>query len=243
MKVLMLLIISFSAEVYAQSFWNNSSDQAQVRAGFFGEENNDNPSPQWNRPRPDGMPVEPVIREPRHNRLPFHSIVRRPRPDGLPVEPRIPPNPRIPACAGEGKPVCGVDAMPPCPEGLSCPTVMPRARTFANLCRLKEAGATLIHESACSNNKNEEEPVRGPDTRRAYCPTIYQPVCGQPAMGECPSDLSCSQVMPAAKTYSNACVMGQEGATLVSQGECGADDRQREPASSFRIKTRGAASR
>lgn len=52
------------------------------------------------------------------------------------------------------------------------------------------------------------------------CTMEYSPVCGQPPMASCPSGMSCAQVMPAPKVYSNKCVMRADGATLVNEGLC-----------------------
>ncbi len=52
------------------------------------------------------------------------------------------------------------------------------------------------------------------------CPEIYDPVCAQPPMPECPEGMMCAQVMPPVKTYVNECEMKKDGATLVSAGEC-----------------------
>lgn len=46
------------------------------------------------------------------------------------------------------------------------------------------------------------------------------PVCGQPPMPECPEGLSCVQVMPAQQTYSNKCIMEQDGARFIHDGRC-----------------------
>jgi hypothetical protein len=145
-------------------------------------------------------------------------------------------------CSDRDHPVCGVARMPACPDGMSCPTVMPQKQTFANICELKKQGATLIHESKClGGGDDSSKPL--PPTPRVDCPTVFEPVCGQPLF-HCPDGVSCPEVMPMPKTYSNACVLGQEGATLISQGEC-ADvsrpERRRNRESSRR--SRGAASR
>ncbi len=52
------------------------------------------------------------------------------------------------------------------------------------------------------------------------CTEEYAPVCGQPPMPECPEGLACMQVMPAQQTYSNKCMMQQDGATLIHDGVC-----------------------
>ena len=59
------------------------------------------------------------------------------------------------------------------------------------------------------------------------CTTEYAPVCAQPPMPTCPEGLSCIQVMPALKTYGNACEAWVAGAEIVYQGECRGDNDSR----------------
>lgn len=63
----------------------------------------------------------------------------------------------------------------------------------------------------------------GDSPRAKACPEIYDPVCGQPPMPECPEGHVCPQVMPQPKTYSNECMMKNAGAELISRGECERD--------------------
>lgn len=55
---------------------------------------------------------------------------------------------------------------------------------------------------------------------KVSCTMEYNPVCGQPAMPKCPDGMSCAQVMPQPKTYSNSCAMAVDNATLKYAGEC-----------------------
>jgi hypothetical protein len=52
------------------------------------------------------------------------------------------------------------------------------------------------------------------------CTSEYAPVCGQKPY-YCPTGAYCTQVMPQQKTYSNTCMMNNDGATLVHYGTCG----------------------
>lgn len=45
--------------------------------------------------------------------------------------------------------VCAQPPMPECPEGLSCATVMPAPKTYADECTMMQAGASLIHMGVC----------------------------------------------------------------------------------------------
>lgn len=58
------------------------------------------------------------------------------------------------------------------------------------------------------------------DEASTVCPEIYNPICAQPPMPECPAGMACPQVMPQPKTYSNRCKMEAAGATFLSPGEC-----------------------
>ena len=55
------------------------------------------------------------------------------------------------------------------------------------------------------------------------CTKEYKPVCGQPPW-VCPAGHFCAMMMPAPKTYSNACFMKVAGATLVYEGACRTTD-------------------
>jgi len=57
-------------------------------------------------------------------------------------------------------------------------------------------------------------------TMPEVCTQEYAPVCGQPPMPECPAGTMCAQVMPEPQTYSNTCMMQQDGAMFVHNGEC-----------------------
>jgi len=70
--------------------------------------------------------------------------------------------------------------------------------------------ATMIL-AACSQDKGDNV---------TFCPAIYDPVCGQPPMPECPPGMACPQVMPDPETYNNDCEMTKAGATLIYEGEC-----------------------
>ena len=52
------------------------------------------------------------------------------------------------------------------------------------------------------------------------CTEIYQPVCGQPPMPECPPGAYCKMVMPPPKTYSNMCELENAGAEFLYNGVC-----------------------
>ncbi|OUR97155.1 hypothetical protein A9Q84_12575 [Halobacteriovorax marinus] len=69
---------------------------------------------------------------------------------------------------------------------------------------------SLLEVYACLDTE-EDEP--------AYCPEIYMPICGQPKMPKCESDV-CIQVMPETKTYGNFCELLSSGANFVYNGEC-----------------------
>lgn len=58
------------------------------------------------------------------------------------------------------------------------------------------------------------------DNEQFYCPTIYQPVCATPQMGQCqPGDL-CLQIMPEQRTFENICAVLRDGADFKHHGEC-----------------------
>lgn len=65
-----------------------------------------------------------------------------------------------------------------------------------------------------------EHEARTPITDPVACPTVYDPVCGQPPMPPCPEGFGCIDVMPQPRTYSNECEMERDGATLIHEGEC-----------------------
>ena len=52
------------------------------------------------------------------------------------------------------------------------------------------------------------------------CPKIFNPVCGQPQMPECPEGRFCPMVMPAPRTYGNKCELLNEGAEFLKEGSC-----------------------
>ena len=55
------------------------------------------------------------------------------------------------------------------------------------------------------------------------CTKEYNPVCGQPKMPACAAWSFCIQMMPAAKTYSNTCMMNADWATFVNTWSCASD--------------------
>lgn len=123
------------------------------------------------------------------------------------------------SCPAVYQPVCGQPPMPECPEGLSCPQVMPKPKTYGNSCELGLAKATFVSEGSCKEDQKRDE---------LNCPAVYEPVCGQPPMPECPQGLSCPQVMPQPKTYGNRCELGLSGGIFISSGACDSDPRQRD---------------
>lgn len=117
-------------------------------------------------------------------------------------------------CLGKKYPVCGIIVMPVDCYGENCPKTKVQKRTFANLCELNKHGATLVHESKCLDSVSPKPTNPLPHKE---CPIAYKPVCGQPSF-DCPYGADCAP--PVARTYSNLCVMNQEGAKLISEGEC-----------------------
>lgn len=114
-------------------------------------------------------------------------------------------------CPAVYDPVCAQPPFLPCPPGPDCLTVDPDPRTYPNACEMERDGATLLYEGTC----NAQTPGE------AYaCPTVYDPVCGQPPMPDCPEGFACPTVMPQPVTYGNLCEMEREGATPLNEGAC-----------------------
>lgn len=53
-----------------------------------------------------------------------------------------------------------------------------------------------------------------------FCPEIWMPVCGQPAMPACAPGTACIQVMPEKRTFGNLCELNAAKAAFVHMGEC-----------------------
>ena len=53
-----------------------------------------------------------------------------------------------------------------------------------------------------------------------FCPEIWMPVCGQPAMPKCAAGAFCIQVMPKPRTFGNLCELKASNASFIHMGEC-----------------------
>jgi hypothetical protein len=53
-----------------------------------------------------------------------------------------------------------------------------------------------------------------------FCPEIWMPVCGQPAMPHCAPGTACIQVMPESRTFGNLCELKASKASFIHMGEC-----------------------
>lgn len=76
-------------------------------------------------------------------------------------------------------------------------------------------------EPKCLEYFDESEMTwSGQSSSLKACTKEYAPVCAQPPMPDCPEWLSCIQVMPKAKTYSNKCMAESVGAEVLYSWEC-----------------------
>lgn len=114
-------------------------------------------------------------------------------------------------CTMEYAPVCGMPVFE-CPEGAACMEPLPV--TYSNKCMLNGAGAKYLYEWECKKE--------GEKTQEKACTREYMPVCGK--LYKVCTGPGCGEVF---KTYSNKCVMENDGAQFVSSGEC---DKVEKPA-------------
>ena len=75
-------------------------------------------------------------------------------------------------------------------------------------------------EEGASSSSAEGSKTQQVSTDQNVCPSMYEPVCAQPPMPECPTGNFCAQVMPNPKTYSNNCEQKKDEASFISEGRC-----------------------
>ena len=101
----------------------------------------------------------------------------------------------------------------------STPTIIKNLSSEENQQKIAEERRRI---EAVRNERLERLNERGEvkDDNLIACTREYAPVCAQPPMPKCSTDLGCPQVMPDLKTYGNSCMARAAGAEIISRGEC-----------------------